>query len=435
MALNINNTNGELVIDPYNNQEKYKKWNKKIDGLSARNNEAIVTYLEDMRRGINISPKATKGKRGFNRLNTQKHRLSRIFSMLEDHFKITDVLLIEADSIKKLKSSIMELFEKLEDGEIKKKNGKSFTSVVDYVKSFKAWWHWYMTYIHNEKSQNLPDICEYISANTDKKPQFVFFGEIGNLSVEEAFKRLINQANPFYRVLMSFLLDSGIRCPTELMNIKEKDISPMKDKSFFWLNIREETAKTFGRRIKLIFCHQLLKEYLAQKNLKPDDFVFQISPVSVNKYLKRLGERVLGKKGITMYDFRHNSACYWLPRYPSENALMYRFGWKNSRMIHYYTELMGMKDTIKEDDLLLDVAKAELQKELENGMKERELLQEQVGIQNKELAEIKVKLTQSESRDKLILKIIQGLAKKGKMKDLIEAVKEEGLTEELTQLG
>jgi len=219
------------------------------------------------------------------------------------------------------------------------------------------------------------------------------------------------------------------------MNVKRKDIMPMKDKPFLWLNIREETSKTFGRRIKLMLCHELLKEYLEQNQFGPGDFIFPINPVVVNRYLKRLGERVLGKKGITMYDFRHNSACYWLPRYPNESALMYRLGWKNSIMIHYYTDLLGMKDTIQADDLLLDVTKVELQKELNHERNERELLQEQIGIQKEELERIKVQLTQSKSRDEIILKLIKGLLRKGKRKDIIEAVMEEDLAEELVRMG
>jgi hypothetical protein len=51
-------------------------------------------------------------------------------------------------------------------------------------------------------------------------------------------------------------------------------------------------------------------------------------------------KKVLGKdRIIKMYDFRHSSCCYWLPRYKSENALKYRFGWKKSDMISYYSHL------------------------------------------------------------------------------------------------
>ena len=229
-----------------------------------------------------------------------------------------------------------------------------------------------------EKDIIIPDIVQYITIKEDRKPRFVYFGQVGSVSVEDAFKRLLNATKPAYKTYLSFLFDSGIRSPTESVNVKRKDITPIAGTPYFWLNIRDETSKTFGRKIKLMLCHDLLKDYLAENNFSPDEFIFKICPRVVNQYLSRLGEKVLGKKGITSYDFRHNSACYWLPRYKNESALMYRFGWKDSKMIHYYTELMGMKDTIQDEDLMVDVTKTDLQKQLENEKREREILKEEM---------------------------------------------------------
>jgi len=388
MALDIDNSKGELVIDPHRSKEKYKAWNKKISGISEKNNEAIVLYLEDMRRGINISPKATKGKRGYNRLLSQRHRLKKIAVYLEEYYHITDIMARSDEEIKVLKRSIMDLIEKMEDGEIVRADGKRYTAVADYIKGFKAWWHWHMTYMHNEHGKILPDICEYITAKDRRKPQFEYFGEVGSMSVEQGFKKMMSHAKRKYQILMAFLFDSGIRCPTELMNVKRKDITPIKDTPYYTLNIREETSKTFGRKIKLMLCHELLRDFLEENQFEPDEFLFKISPPTVNKYLKRLGERALGKKGITMYDFRHNSACYWLPRYDKENALLYRFGWKDSKMIHYYTELMGMRDTIQEENMLVDITKTELEKELEQERKQRILLDERLTSMSSKMEKI-----------------------------------------------
>ena len=107
----------------------------------------------------------------------------------------------------------------------------------------------------------------------------------------------------------------------------------------------------------------------------------------VNRYLKRLAKRVLGDAEsparqkyceLTMYDFRHCSSCYWLPRYKSESALKYRFGWKKSEKIHYYSELLGMKDTINEEDMLMDVTRTEIEKDLVATKKQNDILQEEV---------------------------------------------------------
>jgi hypothetical protein len=182
---------------------------------------------------------------------------------------------------------------------------------------------------------------------------------------------------------MMFLFDTGIRAPTELMNIKVSDLF----NDFKEVNIRNEISKTFGRRIKLMLCSDLIKNYVKDSNKQPDDFLFTISPPVTNQYIKRLSGRIFGSgaspagekySNLTMYDFRHISCCYWLPRYKSESALKYRFGWKKSEKIHYYSELMGMKDTISEDDMLLDVTKTEIEKRLERSEKEKELLQDRL---------------------------------------------------------
>ena len=91
---------------------------------------------------------------------------------------------------------------------------------------------------------------------------------------------------------------------------------------------------------------------------------------------------------LTMYDFRHVSCCYWLPRYKSESALKYRFGLKKSDKIHYYSELLGMKDTISEEDLLIDVTKTEIEKRLNQSEKDKELMQERINSMEEQMKEI-----------------------------------------------
>ena len=146
-----------------------------------------------------------------------------------------------------------------------------------------------------------------------------------------------------------------------------------------------------------MLCNELLSEYLETKNLADDEFIFKNLPRTVNQYLKRLSERVFGenmsgltentksKSHITLYDFRHSSCCYWLPRYKSESALKYRFGWKGSNMIYYYSELLGMKDTIHDDDMLVDTTKTQLENELEKEKKEREMLNDRLLAQENDL--------------------------------------------------
>ena len=104
-------------------------------------------------------------------------------------------------------------------------------------------------------------------------------------------------------------------------------------------------------------------------------------------------------------------------------------------MVHHYTKLLGMRDTIADDDLLPDSdAKTRLERELEREKKTKELLREQLEAQRQEMAAIKEQIAQSQVRDQFILRMIQNLARKGKMKDVIEAVNEDGLVKELAVL-
>lgn len=146
-----------------------------------------------------------------------------------------------------------------------------------------------------------------------------------------------------------------------------------------------------------MICPELLNNYIKEKELKSNDLIFSTSPAVVNKYLKRLAQRVFGDKvseagkkysNLTMYDFRHCSCCYWLPRYKSESALKYRFGWKKSDKIHYYSELLGMKDTISQEDLLVDITKSDIEKQLERSNKENELLNEKMRSMEIQMAKI-----------------------------------------------
>ena len=173
----------------------------------------------------------------------------------------------------------------------------------------------------------MPDITIDLDTTGDK-PKWVYL-------TEEEVRKLTEKAKFNYKVLIWFLFDTGIRAPTELMNIRIADFH----NDFKELNIRQEVSKTFGRRIKLMLCSDIVRAYVKEKGLTFNDYLFPICPPVVNRYLKRLAKRVLGDAEsparqkyceLTMYDFRHCSSCYWLPRYKSESALKYRFGWKKA---------------------------------------------------------------------------------------------------------
>lgn len=411
MPLQVDNLKGELVIDPHKHKERYLKWNGRIPGISRENEAIIVNYINDMEKGINVSRKVKRGGRSYSRLNTLISRMKTITQIIEKYYN-KEQLLIDL-----IETQVLQIFSNMRKGLILKKNGCPYKSVADYAKVFKAFWHWYMK-CKRKQGMIISDITIDLDSSYHEKPKWVYF------SFNE-FKRMAEQANYKYKVMMYFMYDSGIRSPTELFNIKGKDVRKISGANRLQLNIRNETSKTFGRKIKLMICPELLLGYIKSNNIGPEDFLFPFDTRSVNQYMKILGDKVLGKKGITMYDFRHNSACYWLPRYKSESALKYRFGWKKSEMIHYYTEFLGMKDTIQDDDMYVDVSKTKLEKELEQEKIKQEIIGERLEQMEKQLAKLS---------KMFLLENIKPRVKDASEQELIalaRKVKENGLAKEL----
>jgi integrase len=366
-----------MKIDPYKHQQKYTHWKEKIKDrvpeLTKENSDLLLKFLNDMEIGINVAKGSIKGARSPIRLNTLRSRMVYLMRVFYERYKL-EIITNATEEI------FHEYFSKMASGEIKKADGTCYRAVSDYIKTLKSFWHWWMK-VNRKKDIDIKDITTDLDT-TREKPDWVYL-------TEEQIKKLCNHAKFEYKVLIMFLYDTGIRAPTELMNVKVSDFYL----DFKELNIRDEISKTFGRRIKLMLSSELIREYVLSKKLGKEDYLFKVMPWNANRYLRTLAKKVLGDEvsqagqkysQLSMYDFRHNACCYWLPRYKSESALKYRFGWKKSDKIHYYSELLGMKDTISEGDLLLDNNKTEIEKELIKTKSEKEIMQEQIDdLQNK----------------------------------------------------
>jgi integrase len=370
-----------MKIDPYKHKEKYFSWKEKvkkgIPEISKENSEIILQYVTDMEKGVNISSRNVKGSRSFIRLNTIRDKMCFFAKKFKEIYGLDKIVEIKEEQV-------VAFFSDMKNGVIKRVDGGTYNSVDTYSKIFKAFWHWYQK-INRKNGNEILDITLDLDTRQEK-PKWVYL-------TEEDVKKLCDNAKYEYKVLIMFLFDTGIRSPTELINIKVSDFF----NDFKELNIRDEISKTFGRRIKLMLSSQLVKEYVFRMGLKQEDYVFAMTPCVTNRYLKRLAERLFGIQTspagakyseLTMYDFRHCSCCYWLPRYKSESALKYRFGWKKSDKIHYYSELLGMKDTISEEDLLIDVTKTELEKRLSNTEKENIILKDKLEYLENKITEI-----------------------------------------------
>ena len=366
--------------DPYNYEKRWTNWKESVkDGipeLSKANSDIILECLTDLELGLNVSDNVPKGARAPARLQDLKSKLILFAKLFEQKFKIHDMT-------KLTEVHVFSLFKDFQDGNILTEKGNLYRCVDSLAKDFKTFWNWYIK-AYRKKGIEIKNIVEDLSVQVPK-PDWVYL-------TEDQVKRMCEGAKYEYRVLIWFLYDTGIRAPTELVNIRVSDLS----KDCKELNIRGDIAKrnSFGRRINLMLCSDLLRDYIKTKDLKGDDFLFNVSSNGASKYLKRLAVRLFGDikteaghkmSQLTMYDFRHNSCCYWLPRYKSESSLKYRFGWKKSDKIHYYSELLGMKDTITQEDLLIDVTKTELEKRLVKAETDNNLLKEDIGTMKKQM--------------------------------------------------
>ena len=335
--------------DPYHHQEIWQRWidrhqKKAIPGVSSHNAKLILHYLEDMEMGKNVAPGSRKGERSFIRLNALRHRM--IF--FARHWKS-----IKLDEL--TKDHVHRFFLKLRRGQITRQDGKPFRGVGTLVKDFKAFWHYLMRTGHAKA-----DITSDLS-RADEKPPWVYL-------TEEQFKLLANRCNPEYRPLVWFLYDSMARV-TEAYSIKVRDFS----ENYSMLQIRPETAKTFGRKFKLKLCSALIADYVNSRHLQSDDFLFQKTPAAFNKYLKRLSGSLFGAgqspaRGrfcdFTLYDIRHNSTCFWLMRYPARKGVMYRGGWTKEEQLNYYGEFLGLSDQLTDEDMVTAEAKTRMEREI-----------------------------------------------------------------------
>lgn len=363
-----------LKRDPYSHAERWEEWRKKnqngIKGISKHNSDLALAYLFDMELGKNVSPHAKKGERSCLRLNDIRGKMVFFAERLgKDLDNIT-------------KDEIHDFFHDMWNGKILRKDGKHYMSVGDFVRDFKAFWGWM-----KRTGRVKEDIVSDLRRSGGNKPSWVFLSE-------EQFKTLANQARSDYRTLIWFMYDTGMRV-TEAYSIRVKDFS----NDFTRLTIRNEYSKTFGRTINLKLCTNLIKEFVQNHNLGPDDFIFIKKPTAFNKYLKTLAESIFGKgeslarkpyNKMRLYDIRHNASCYWLQRYPTRQGLMYRMGWSREKMVMYYSEFLGLADQINDDDMVTNEDKTKYEKRIEILENDRERTNELIKELVRQFAELQM---------------------------------------------
>ena len=198
--------------DPYKHKERWFSWKEKVKNripdISKQNSDLILQYLEDMELGVNVSLSNIKGSRSYTRLNTLKEKMCFLSKKFSELYSIDDLTKVDEKQVHKF-------FSDMRNGTIKRIDGKRYIAVADSVKIFKAFWHWWIK-INSKKGKEIRDITSDLDTRQEK-PKWVYL-------TEDQIKQLCDNAKYDYKIIMMFLYDSGIRAPSELINIKVSDL-------------------------------------------------------------------------------------------------------------------------------------------------------------------------------------------------------------------
>ena len=270
-----------MKVDLYGHEQRYLKWKNDVlkkgeDGLTKRNSDLLKKYVLDMEIGANVSNRTKKGARSYPRLNNLRQRLAQILRMLQER-GIRDITAVK-------EQEITVLFSDMQRGVIKTFQGNKYKSAPDYVKVFKAFWHWWIK-VNRKQGKAIPDITEDLDTRRDEKPKWVYMDE-------KQINLVLAKVDPRYKTLLAFMFDSGARV-TESFSLRRKDIS-QDEKGDVWVDIPDEVSKTFGRKIKLILCGKDLLTYIKESGLKEDELLFPHSVPMVNRHLNEVGGELFG---------------------------------------------------------------------------------------------------------------------------------------------
>ncbi len=345
-------------VDIQRKEVQWKKYKEKdffLVGVSEHNKKIAREFLKDFEIGLNV-PKGSRGKRTAGTLL----KLRNICVFLNRHIK--------KDFEKISKKDLHKLFDDMYKGKItRKNNGKPYKDTGDFIKNTKTFWGWMI-----KKKIVKDDITEDLSIASYKKgkPAWVYL-------THEQLKNLIDNARGDYRALLMFLYDSGVR-PSEAYRIRVSDLEFKKDETLLTIPEKREdgsrVSKTFQRTIKLKTCGSILKNYIETNHLSSKDLLIIHRQEAFNKYLRQLSKKLFGvqttkARGRTdqlkLYDIRHLSAIFWLDRYRTQKDLMFRMGWKQENKILYYSEFLGRRDKIDDEDMLTGEDKTKYEKEIE----------------------------------------------------------------------
>lgn len=371
-----------------NYKASFSNWKAKIakegiKDISKTNADLVIQFLSDMELGQNIARRSKRGGRGKHRLMVLKNKLLQLIRILEKE----GVLNITKIKEEKLHSITQKIFK----GDIKRVDGKNYRCPAEFVGSFKTFWHWWMK-ISKKKGKSVLDITEDLET-TAPENQFVYLTkeDVDKLAKHKKFD--YNE-----KVMIKFMFDSFMRFPSEVLNLKVKDI--YKDKQdYVCVNVSSEVGtktKSSIRNFNLLYCGDEILRYIETNKLQGDDFLFKFMKNynyvgAFNKKLKEIAVEIFGDKvshpvagesysRISGYDLRHAGAIHFR-LLASKNGnisldvIRQRGGWSDFDMLNYYTKFLGLDGKIDKDMTLVAEDKTRIEKELNSEIEKRKAME------------------------------------------------------------
>lgn len=349
-------------------KEIFENWKENaskngIEGLNKENSKLILEYILDMETGRNMG-RNKRGARSYIRMNVSRGLLIGLAEKLEAR-KIKSLIKASSDDF-------LKLINDMRKGKEKKKAGGTYSdcSIADFVRIYKAFYNWYRR-IKRKEGIVLDDITEDLSGNYNKT-RFVYI-------TKQQLDKMLPYLSEEEQLFALFLFDSIARCPSEVMSLKVKDVFERDGE--VWLNIPDESSKTYGRVFNLLYCGEAISKYIKKNKLEPEEFLWKINYKLFLKKVKEVSIQTLGDKishpkaekkfsEIGGYDFRHSGAIHLRILAQKNNsisldAIRQRGGWADFEMLNYYTKFIGLTGEIKKEALLIEEDKTKLEKEME----------------------------------------------------------------------
>lgn len=186
------------------------------------------------------------------------------------------------------------------------------------------------------------------------------------LTPDDVDKLIETANNNRDKALIAFIFESGARI-NEILSIKVKDLQETEA----GLKVLIPATKT-GEDYRPCLCvhsGQYIRNHVLYPALKPDDYLFDMSKVSVWLKLKELAKIAEIDKPISAHKFRHAQATYMVRKGYQESIIRAKLGWTDdSRMIARYVSIDKEKD-VHNATLQIEGSQPVIDKELIKGIK------------------------------------------------------------------